>query len=451
MKETTAAAPETLPASALDPPQIAGSTEELAQRLRTLFQIASALARESTVEQMLPAFLSGLIETLPAADAGTILLYDPAEDLLLVKSAYGLDLEMMQRLRLSPGEGMSGEVFLSGQAKLYPSAEATAAAMTNLSPENRAFYERATAGLQQPQSAICVPLAHGETKIGTLILQNLRQAEHFTPFDLAFLQAVADLMTIAIVSARLQEDLQSVRAFDEANRLKAELLSALAHEMRTPLTSIKGYSTALLMEGASFSPEAQREFLQIIDEECDILQDLIHDLLESSVIEAGLLRLEPQPVILQRLVREVVDDLAHRSRKHRFVVDIPEGFPIIEADPLRVMQVLRNLLDNSVKYSPQGGLIVIRGEARDTEVLISVADQGVGIAPEDLNRLFEKFFRARSGLIRNVVGSGLGLPIARTIVESHGGRIWAESKVGQGTTLYFTLPRTDLGQELAGQ
>jgi signal transduction histidine kinase len=219
--------------------------------------------------------------------------------------------------------------------------------------------------------------------------------------------------------------------------------------MRTPLTSIKGYSTALLMDEVTFRPETQREFLQMIDEECDILQDLIRDLLESSIIDAGLLRLELQPVRLPRLVQGVIDELARRTSEYRFMLDFPEDFPLLDADPDRLLQVLRNLLDNAVKYSPDGGLIVVRGMVRGDEVAVSVADQGVGIAPEHLNRLFEKFFRAKSILGRHVVGSGLGLPISRTIVEEHGGRIWAESQLGQGSTLYFTLPRTDVAQDPA--
>jgi signal transduction histidine kinase len=217
--------------------------------------------------------------------------------------------------------------------------------------------------------------------------------------------------------------------------------------LRTPLTSIKGYSSALNLEGAGFSPETQREFLQIIDEECDVLQDLIHDLLESSIIEAGLMRLELQPVRIPLLAENVTSDLARRC-PHRFFVDFPRDFPIVDADPERVTQILRNLLDNAIKYSPGGGLVVVRGEARAEEVLISVADQGVGIAPEHLNRLFEKFFRAKSLLGQHVVGSGLGLPIARTIVEGHGGRIWAESRVGQGSTFFFTLPRYHFTREI---
>jgi signal transduction histidine kinase len=170
------------------------------------------------------------------------------------------------------------------------------------------------------------------------------------------------------------------------------------------------------------------------------LQDLIHDLLESSIIDAGLLKLELQPVRLPRLAEEAVHSLERRSSIHRVLVDFPEDFPIIDADPLRVSQVLHNLLDNAVKYSPQGGLIVVRGVVEPDRVVISVADQGVGLAPEHINRLFEIGFRVKSGLIRHVSGSGLGLPICLTIVEQHNGQIWAESELGKGTTLFFSLP-----------
>jgi signal transduction histidine kinase len=220
------------------------------------------------------------------------------------------------------------------------------------------------------------------------------------------------------------------------------LLSTLAHEMRTSLTAIKGCSTALLADEIALSPEARREFLQIIDQECDVLQELVHNLLESSRIDAGRLRLELQPVRLQRLVEGAIRETGQTPR-HHYVVELGD-VPIVDADPARIEQVLRNLLDNAVKYSPQGGMIVIRGERRQAEgqgeVVVSVADQGMGIAPEHLNRLFEKFFRVESEVGHRVSGTGLGLPIAQAIIEGHGGHIWAESKLGQGSTFYFTLP-----------
>ncbi|NIO69963.1 MAG: GAF domain-containing protein [Anaerolineae bacterium] len=429
----------------------ADPTANKGQRLSTIFGIAKILATEHDLETMLSESLSCLIETLEAAEAGILLLHDPSDDQLTVRATQGYDLSALERIRLAPGESLCGKVFQIGQAELYPTPKAIASAAADMTPANRELFRAATIGLRQPQSAVCIPLITGQTKVGVLVLENLSQPGSFVRADLPFLQEVADLIALSIEKARLSQERQAAQALEEANRLKSELISILAHEMRTPLTSIKGYSTALLMEETSFDPETQREFLQIIDEECDVLQDLIHDLLESSIIDAGLLRLEPQPVMLPRLAKSLTNDIANHSPKHRFLVDFPGRFPIVDADPQRIAQVLRNLLDNAVKYSPQGGLVVVRGEVREDEVVVSVADQGVGIAPEHLNRLFEKFFRVKSPLGRHVVGSGLGLPIAHTIVESHGGRIWAESQLGQGTTLYFTLPLKGLSQELAEQ
>lgn len=410
------------------------------QRLSAVFEIARVLVTEDDQQAMLSRLLSSLITRLDAADAGSLWLYDPYDQRLRAVSGLGYDLDTLRRLRLAPGEAISGKAFQEERPVLYSTPTAAAAAMANMTDANRDLFVAATAGLREPLSAVGVPLIAGSEAIGVLVFLSLQQPVAFTRSDLAFLEQVAGLITLAIENARLHDKLRDVQALGEANRLKAELISTLAHEMRTPLTSIKGYSTALLMEEGNFGPETQREFLQIIDEECDTLQDLIHDLLESSIIDAGLLRLELQPVLLPRLIQSVTDDMARLKKEHRFVVDVPAHFPIVDADPERITQVLRNLLDNAVKYSPGGGLIIVRAEALPEEVIVSVADQGLGIAPEHLNQLFEKFFRARTGLAQHVVGSGLGLPIAHAITESHGGRMWAESVVGHGSTFYFTLP-----------
>ena len=419
------------------------------QQLLTIFELAKILVTEEDQESMLSRFLSSLIERLDAADAGSLWLHDASEDRLVAVSAQGYELTSLRQIRLAPGEAISGKVFQSREAILCSTPGEAAEVMADLTDTNRQWFVRATAGQAEALSALCVPLLTARGIIGVLVFLNLQQPGGFTDADLDFLRRLADLLSLAIEYTRLHEELRGIQALSEANRLKAELISTLAHEMRTPLTSIKGYSTALLMDEVTFSPETQREFLQMIDEECDILQDLIRGLLESSIIDAGLLRLELQPVRLPRLVQSVIDELARRTSEYRFMLDFPEDFPLLDADPDRLLQVLRNLLDNAIKYSPDGGLIVVRGMVRENEVAISVADQGLGIAPEHLNRLFEKFFRAKSTLGRHVVGSGLGLPISRTIVEEHGGRIWAESQLGQGSTLYFTLPRTDVVQDPA--
>jgi signal transduction histidine kinase len=419
-------------------------------RLSIVFEVAKILATEQDLETIPTQFLSCLIETLEEAEAGVLMFYSPSDEWLTVGVAQGYDLNVLKSLRLGLGEAMSGKILHTSKIESYPTPEAIAAARENMTPANCELLKAATVGVRQPKSAICVPLIAGRKILGVMLLENRRQSDAFAYLDLTFLQAVADLIALAIENIRLKEELNATESLREANRLKAELLSTLAHEMRTPLTSIKGYSTALLEEEVTLSPETQREFLEIIDEGCDILQDLIRDLLESSIIDAGLLKLELQPVMLPRLSKSVIDEIVHQSQNVRFLVDFPKHFPIVDADPNRIAQVLRNLLDNAVKYSPQGGLIVVRGEVGEDEVIVSVADQGVGLAPEHLNQLFDRFFRAQSGLSLNVTGSGLGLPIAHTIVESHNGRIWAESHLGQGSTFHFTLPLGGLSQGLAG-
>jgi signal transduction histidine kinase len=221
-------------------------------------------------------------------------------------------------------------------------------------------------------------------------------------------------------------------------------MATLSHELRTPLAAIKGYSTALLLEEVSWSDDKRREFLHLIDDECEILQHMIADILDSSMIDVGQLVIEPQPIRLPHLAHELAEEVQRRTEVHHIVVDFPADFPLIDADPLRIKQVFRNILDNAIKYSPQGGLVVIRGEVRPNDVVVSISDQGVGISPEDLIPLFEKYFRVKSPTGYHVPGTGLGLPVARGIIEAHKGRIWAESKVGQGTTLYFSLPRAGL-------
>jgi len=420
-------------------------------QLSVLFAIAGVFATQQDLDAMLQRSLTSLVKTLDAVEAGIFLLYDPKEDGLAVRAAHGYDLSRLKKVRLAVGEATCGKTFETRQPQFYPTPLSLAQSRRDLTPEHAAAFREALTCDGSPQSAVCMPFFAGDKEQGVLMLENLQRPHAFVRADLPFLKAVVDLLALAVENAHLRVRLEEARALDEANRLKGELLSVLAHEMRTPLTSIKGYTTALLMQDVSFDPRAQSEFLEIIDEECDTLESLVHDLLESSVIDAGLLKLEPQPTILPRLSREVIDEIAHRTDEHRFLLDFPKDFPILDADPDRVRQVLRNLLDNAVKYSPEGGLVITRGEVSEKDVTVSVADQGVGISPEHLNCLFDKFFRAESDPGHHVVGSGLGLPIARKIVEAHGGRIWAESKVGQGSTFYFTLPRGGIAEDVLNE
>jgi len=228
---------------------------------------------------------------------------------------------------------------------------------------------------------------------------------------------------------------------EDMAQIWSEMLAGLSHDLRTPLACIKGYVTTLLREDVTWAPDAQKEFLNIIVEETDHIEVLINNLLDSSTFSwKGAIELKKEAVLLPLIVNKVLKDPSYRSKNNQFSVFFPQGFPFVEADPIRIEQVLRNLVDNAVKYSMDNTPIVINGEFNDEEIVISVADEGIGIGDEHLNQLFEKFFRVNNGVKEHQKGMGLGLPLARQILFSHGGRIWAKSELQQGTTFYFTLP-----------
>jgi signal transduction histidine kinase len=256
-----------------------------------------------------------------------------------------------------------------------------------------------------------------------------------------YLEPVLAMVATAI-EARQVASVEQERLRVEAAQLKFEIVAMLSHELRTPLSAITGFASTLLMDGVDWDEASRVEFLHAIEEESNRMTHLVTDILDSAVIEAGELRLEVEPILVRQVARRVIDKMALLSKDHHIVLSIPDSFPIVVADWQRIDQVLTNLLDNAIKYSPDGGLIIVGGEVSDdgTEVIVSVADEGVGIAPEHLNKLFERFFRARQDNSTAVAGTGLGLPLCDAIVRAHGGRIWAESTLGKGTKLSFTLP-----------
>lgn len=225
----------------------------------------------------------------------------------------------------------------------------------------------------------------------------------------------------------------------EADAMKSQLLSTVSHELRTPLASIKGFATTLLRQDVKWDEATQRDFLRIIEEETDRLAEIIDNLLDMSQIEAGVLRIAKEPTQLRQLIREIVDEMRMRTEAHYFVVDLPAELPRVLIDPRRIRQVLHNLIGNAIKYS-KGGQISVACEVEADHVVVSVADQGEGIQPQFIDKIFERFFQVDGASTRRVGGSGLGLSISRGIVEAHGGKIWFESVVGQGSTFRFTLP-----------
>ncbi|MBE0597922.1 MAG: PocR ligand-binding domain-containing protein [Desulfuromonadales bacterium] len=227
----------------------------------------------------------------------------------------------------------------------------------------------------------------------------------------------------------------------EIDQIKDDFISTAAHELRTPLATIMGFTELLLRPNQdAFSPEEHREFLRTIYEKSEVLAAIIQDLLDLSRIRAGhLITLQKSPEDLVPLVAKAVGAYREVSRKHLFTLDLPDAPVNLLLDAGKIGQVLENLLSNAVKFSPSGGTITISGHRTDGAFQLTIADEGIGMDPKQLARIFEKFYRADASTTA-ASGLGLGMSIVKHIVEAHGGRIWVESEPGRGTRTHFTLP-----------
>jgi len=219
---------------------------------------------------------------------------------------------------------------------------------------------------------------------------------------------------------------------------RRQMVTDVAHELRTPLTNIRGYLEAL-RDGVV---EPDRRITDSLYEEAMLLNHLVDDLQALSLAEAGQLRLQRQPVALADIVEQAVGAFGSRAQAegNPLQIDLPDDLPLVDVDPQRIGQVLRNLLDNGLTHTSQAGQIKVTACVRDSWIEVSVRDTGSGIAAEDLPHVFERFYRADKSRSRATGGAGLGLAIAKQLVEAHGGRIEVESQVGRGTQFTFTLP-----------
>ncbi|MEE9198827.1 MAG: ATP-binding protein, partial [Dehalococcoidia bacterium] len=235
--------------------------------------------------------------------------------------------------------------------------------------------------------------------------------------------------------------IQDLTPLEELEKLRSEFLGMVSHELKTPLTAIKGSAATVLGSRRPFEAEETRELFEIIDEQADRLRDLVDNLLDMTRIEAGSLSISTEAIDLQEVLEEAQAAFVRGGSAHQVLLQSPEELPTIQADRRRVGQVLGNLLSNAAKFSPETAPITISAEQEGEQVTVHVRDQGRGIPPEKLPHLFKKFSRLDDDSRARLSGSGLGLALCKGIVEAHGGRIWADSQGdGQGSTFSFSLP-----------
>jgi signal transduction histidine kinase len=275
-----------------------------------------------------------------------------------------------------------------------------------------------------------------------------------TDEKLPLAEVLAERAALAIENAKLYtEQVEARRKVEDLSRLKDEFLSIASHELRTPVTSIKGYTQlakTLIRENDLATSE---EYLDIALDQIDRMSRLILELLDVSRIETGRLQIRREAIAWSNFVRDVVHRHHTAFSDRHFRVDVEGDERVVNGDRDRLEQVLGNLLENAVKYSPEGSDISVDVDDRGDHVVTAVSDRGMGIPADELGQVFERFHRGRHVSSTNYGGLGLGLYITKQIVERHGGQIWVESREGQGTTFYFSLPSTPVtapAQAIAG-
>lgn len=284
-----------------------------------------------------------------------------------------------------------------------------------------------------------VPIQSKDRVLG--VLGSISHNPHgLNPNRMQLLTTIGHQIGIAVENAWLAQQAAEVKILREIDRLRSELIANVSHELRTPLGLIKISASSLLMDDTEFDRATQLQFLRSISEETTKLETIVEHLLDLGRIESGRLRLDKQPTDLKALITETIKSMEALSSRHRLVSDLPAAPLVATVDAKRIEQVLRNLLDNAIKYSPDGGTITLQAQQGDAHILVTVSDEGIGIPIGEWDKIFERFHRVENEITRRLRGAGLGLAVCRGIVEAHGGRIWAESQPGVGSTFCFTLP-----------
>jgi two-component system sensor histidine kinase KdpD len=286
-----------------------------------------------------------------------------------------------------------------------------------------------------------VPLVTPRGTVGVIALSAADTDGELTIEQERLLEAYANLTAVAIESILLSKEAHNAQVLRDIEKLQTALLNAVSHDLRTPLVSIIGVLSSLQEEGMNLDDAAKRNLIQVAREEAERLNHLITNLLDVSRVEAGAIRISKQLSDLQDLVGAALEQMGGSARGRPINIDIPAELPFVSVDFGLIVQTLVNVLDNALKYSPADSLIDIKGRQVAQEVHIEVADRGVGIPPQDLLRIFDKFYRIQQP--DNVAGTGLGLSICKGIMEAHGGRIVAENRPGGGTIIRLILPTAE--------
>lgn len=389
----------------------------------------------------LQSILSAGIE-LTKSETASILEYDPAARVLHFTAVPWFHQDALRPMNVPLEGSAAGWVIQNGQPLSIP----------DVAKDERHFQGADQASRYETRSLLAVPLFHAGQAIGVMEALNKSGDDHYTEEDAAILETLAALACLAIRNDMLEQQMQSsYHELVELDRLKNDFIAITSHELRTPLGLILGHAT-YLRESVG---QEQKEQVDAILKNTGKLKEIVETLARVDNYEAGVSRLRQQKVSMKQLIEDVAASFQEMSKHKEVSLSVSinpnadlgagrrerkDGNLLVEADGSKIAIALSNLVKNAISFTDAGGHVRIEAQGIPGFVQVAVSDDGVGIPPKDLVRIFERFFQVESHLTRRHGGMGLGLSVAKVMIEMHGGRIWAESVEGKGSRFTFLLP-----------
>jgi signal transduction histidine kinase/CheY-like chemotaxis protein len=401
-------------------------------QLEALREVGEAVGSSLDLDEVLDRIVSNAVR-LTGTDGGSIMEYDESSDSFHVRAAFGSSTDLLKQLRAITIER---ESTLVGRTALeHKPLEVPDLAKAQLDPHLDILFRDGW------RSVLAVPVLRGDTMVGVLVIRR-RSTGTFPPDMAELLQTFATQSALAIVNARMFRELETkTTELEVAGRHKSEFLASMSHELRTPLNAVIGFSEVLLDRLFGEINERQAEYLRDIWNSGRHLLELLNDILDLSKVEAGQMTLEPSTFVVGSALDYALAMVRERATLHAITltVHVADDIGVVEVDELRFKQVVLNLLSNAVKFTPDGGSVSVSAYREGAELNVTVTDTGIGVPPEDQERIFESFQQGRRGASKEE-GTGLGLTLSRRIIGLFGGRMWLESTPGEGSTFGFAIP-----------
>ena len=396
-------------------------------RFERLLEVTRVLGTTLELEPLLQTVISAAIE-LTDSEAASILEFDESSETLRFLSAPWYHQDVLRTIKVPVDGSAAGWVYRNVKPLHIPDTKA----------DPRHFSAVDFAAAFETRSLLAVPLLVRGKPLGVLEAVNKASA-HYTEEDITILETLAVSAALAIQNMNLQRRIEaSFSELSELDRLKSGFIAITSHELRTPLGLILGHATFL----RELLGEQYREQLDVIIKNASKLKEIIESLSSVDNYETGMARVRQRAVSIARIIEEVVGSFADMASKRNITLkaELDRDELFVEADGSKISIALSNLVKNSIMFTDDGGHIFVSGQAVPGYVKVSVTDDGIGIPSKDLPRVFERFFQSELHLTRRHGGMGLGLSVAKVMIEMHGGRIWAESVEGKGSSFSFLLP-----------